>query len=292
MADYNKMHCQHVLTANIQQQAFGVPTINSLGATNAGNSFGEGDCTWANGRNAPINIESDARHPNQVGQDELFYAFPPDLPFALASKIAFPVRAETTDYLTLATPSLEPIRYTPEHALHSYTMQFGFQAASDGTLAAIDMGMNGYLTVEIKAGAIHLLADDGSDVLQAAPQNTSDGWHDVAITYSYVRQRLSLYVDAALVGEHDARDGTNTRELFPRAFVLGGPAASGRSAAPAMLRVRDLFINRAPLHAREVEERAQTTWVGAGSLDVYAPLRTAAPSDNRAQTLQLIKLQM
>jgi hypothetical protein len=81
------------------------------------------------------------------------------------------------------------------------------------------------------------------------------------------------------------------RELFPERFILGGPAASSRPPAPATMQVRDLFVNRTSLHAREVEERAKTDWVGAGSLDIYAPLRASAPSENRAQTLQQLTVQ-
>jgi hypothetical protein len=38
------------------------------------------------------------------------------------------------------------------------------------------------------------------------------------------------------------------------------------------------------LRAREVEERATTDWVGAGSLDIYAPLSSTNATENRAQT--------
>jgi hypothetical protein len=292
MAEYNTLHCQHVVKANILQQAYGIPTVNHLGPTNAGNGFGEGDCTWANGRNAPVNVQSDVRHPNTLGQDEMFYAFPPDLPFALASEIPFPQRPLTTDYISLSQSKRpEPIRYTPEHAIHSYTMQFAFQASSDGTLAAIDLGMTRFLTIELNAGAIRLVTDDGADALHSATSVTDNAWHDVAVTYSYVRQKLALYLDGALVGEHDARQGNSVRELFPRGFILGGPGASGRPAAPSAVQARDLFINRTSLHAMEVQERAKTAWVGAGSLDVYAPLRATAPAENRAQTLQVITVQ-
>lgn len=293
MADYNTMHCQHVVKANILQQTYGVATVNHLGPTNAGNSFGEGDCTWANGRNAPINVQSDARHPTALGHDEMFYAFPPDLPFALASKIPFPERPQTTDYISLSQKpdaAQAPIRYTPEYAVHNYTLQFAFLASGDGTLAAIDLGMTGFLTIEMTAGAVHLVTEAGTDALQSSAQVRDTAWHDVAVTYSYVRQKLALYLDGALVGEHDAREGNTVRQLFPKEFVLGGPAASGRPAAPSVLQLRDLFINRTSLHAMEVEERAKTTWVGAGSLDVYAPLRATAPAENRAQTLQVIKV--
>jgi hypothetical protein len=301
MAGYTTMHCQHVVQANILQQAYGIATVNHLGSTNAGNNFGDGDCTWANGRNAPVNVESDARHPTRLGHDENFYAFPPDLPFALASAIPFPVRPETTDYLSLSQNAgtgqagglrLDPIRYTPEHAMHNYTMQFAFQASSDGTLAAVDLGMNGFLSIELNGGAIRVVAADGSDALRGAGQVTPNEWHDVAITYSHVRQKLALYVDGALVGEHDSRQGSTVRELFPKSFILGGPGASGRPAAPAVVQLRDFFINRTSLHAMEVKERATTAWVGAGSLDVYAPLRAAVPAENRAQTLQMIKVQL
>jgi hypothetical protein len=292
MADYNTLHCQHVVKANILQQTFGVATINHLGPTNAGNSYGEGDCTWANGRNAPINVQSDARHPTALGHDEMFYAFPPDLPFALASEIPFPERPQTTDYLSLAqkADAQAPIRYTPRYALHNYTLQFAFKTSTDGTLAAIDVGMTRYLTVELSAGALHLFTETAADALQSSAPVTDDAWHDVAVTYSYVRQKLALYLDGAPVGEHDAREGDMVRELFPQAFILGGPATSGRPAAPSVLQLRDLFVNRTSLHAMEVQERAKTAWVGAGSLDVYAPLRASAPAENRAQTLQVIEV--
>jgi hypothetical protein len=171
-------------------------------------------------------------------------------------------------------------------------MQFAFQSSSDGTLAAIDLGMTGFLTIELNAGAVHLVTEAGADALQSSAQVTDNAWHDVAVTYSYVRQKLALYLDGALVGEHDTREGNTVRELFPQGFVLGGPAASGRPAAPSVVQLRDLFINRTSLHAMEIEERAKTAWVGAGSLDVYAPLRATAPEVNRAQTLQMIKVQL
>lgn len=290
MAGYNTMHCKHVVEANIAQQSYGFPTINHLGATNAGNNFADGDCTWANGLNAPVNVQSDARHPNQAGHDEDFYAFPPDLPFALASNVPFPMRPAATDYLAL-TPepaSDEPVRYTPQYAIHHYTLQFGFSAASDGTLASIDCGMDGFVSVELLNGEVHLIMDDAKEVLHGTVPASADPWHDVAVSYSYVRQKLSFYVDGALIGEHDTRAGTSLRDLFPQSFILGGPAASGRAAAPNGLQLRDMFVNRAALHAREIEERANTDWVGAGSLDVYAPLRASQPTENRAQTLQLV----
>jgi hypothetical protein len=286
MAGYSDLHCKQVVAANILQQTLGVATINHLGSTNAGNNFGQGDCTWANGRNSPLNVESDARHPNRIGHDENFYAFPPDLPFALASEIPFPARPQTTDYISLSGA----IRYAPEYAMHSYTMQFAFQAASDGTLAAIDLGTNGFLTIEINGGAIHLFTANGTDALGGSDQVNDNAWHDVAVTYSHVRQKLALYLDGALLGEHDTREGSTVRELFPNAFILGDPAESGRPAAPSVVQLRDLFVNRTSLHAAEVKERATTAWVGSGSLDVYAPLRAAAPAENRAQTLQTIQV--
>jgi Concanavalin A-like lectin/glucanases superfamily len=218
----------------------------------------------------------------------------------LASGIAFPVRPSSTDYYVLSREaqmgglngqSNEPIQYAPQHAMHNYTMQFSFQIASDGTLAAIALEMNRFLTLEVMGGVVHLLSENQADMLTSSLQVTDGSWHDAALTYSYVRQKLSLYVDGALAGEHDVRDGTSLRELFPQSFVLGGPARSGRAAAPSVMHVKDLFINRAALHAREIEERAKTDWVGAGSLDVYAPLRSASPTENRAQTLQTIRVQ-
>jgi hypothetical protein len=291
MADYNTMHCRHLVQANIIQQSYGIPTINHLGAANAGNAFGEGDCTWANGINAPVNVESDARHPNTLGQQEFFYAVPPDLPFALKAQIPFPVRPDTTDFITLKRADAAAIRYTPEHTIHGYTLQFDYQTDGDGTLAAVDLGMLGVITLELRDGRLDLVSDDGVHVLTSPQRVADNAWHNVALAYSYVRQKLSLYSDGALIGEPDARDGTAVRELFPRSFALGGPAESKRPAAPNSLQLRDLFINRAALHASEIAERAKSAWVGAGSLDVYAPLRTSSPTENRAQTLQLIKLQ-
>jgi hypothetical protein len=293
MAGYSTLHCQHVVAANILQQTMGVPTVNHLGSTNAGNGFGDGDCTWANGRNAPLNVQSDARHPNPLGHTEMFYAFPPDLPFALASEIPFPVRPPAGDSISVAqSAGPEPVRYAPQHAIRSYTMQFAFQTSGDGTLAAVDLAMLGFLTIEVASGAVHLVADDGASALQSVERVTGGDWHDVALTYSHVRQKLALYLDGALVGEHDVRDGGAVRELFPKSFILGGPGASTRPAAPSVVQLRDLFINRTSLHAKEVEERANTDWVGSGSLDIYAPLRATAPTENRAQTLQQITVQL
>lgn len=288
MRDYNTTQCRGLVEANIVQQSYGIPTINHLGTTNAGNHFDEDDCQWANGRNAPIDAENDARHPNQLGQDENFYAFPPDLPFALASGIPFPVRPEGAEYHTILQGGHGAVTYTPQYDIHNYTLQFAFQVADDGTLCAVDLGTNGAVTVEVRDGRAHLFADDEGDALQSEGTVTDGSWHDLAVTYSHVRQVITLCVDGALVGEHDARRDGRVRELFPRRFVVGDPTESGRAPSPPSMRVRDLFINRASLHAREVEERATTAWVGAGSLDVYAPLLVGHPTENRAQTLQTI----
>lgn len=269
MAQYNTMHCQQVVRANILQQASGIATVNHLGTTDAGNNFGSGDCTWANGRNAPVDVESDARHPTRVGHDENFYAFPPDLPFALASEIPFSVRPQGTDYLSLPSGGAgtgqlgglhsEPIRYTPKHAIHSYTMQFAFQASSDGTLAVIDLGVTGFLTIEIRGGAVRLVSDAGTEALRGSARVTNSVWHDVAVTYSHVRQKLALYVDGALVGEHDTRERNSVRRLFPERFILGGPAGSGRPVAPSAVQLRDLFINRTSLHAMATADQRRAS---------------------------------
>lgn len=292
--DYNSMHCRKLVEANIIQQNLGVATINHLGTTNAGDLFGPNDCQWADGGNAPINGKSDPAHPNQVGHDENFYAFPPDLPFALKDGKPFPKRPSGEYSYQLTNGDNYIFSYTPEFEIHNYTLQYSYKTRDNGIIGAIHLGPSGVMNIVLENGKLAFIDQYGTKAIQNSKTTNDNRWHNISITYSYVRQAISLYSDGEFVGSYDTRSYGNTRKLFPTNFLVGGSSLYVNRAKPGLASYKDIFINRSSLHSKEVKERATTKWVGAGSLDIYVPLNsnfgsTAPIVNNLAQTLQTMK---
>jgi lysophospholipase L1-like esterase len=138
---------------------------------------------------------------------------------------------------------------------------------------------NRFGTVELRSGAIAYVAPDGREIV-AAVDGTRGAWHDIALSHRYAYQQTSLYVDGVWAG--------SLREtLEPDLFVLGGPAGSGRAAAPVSADFQDWAVHRAAWHRGELQR---------ASLEILAPLDDAAfvsgsSAANAAQSLAQVRVQ-
>ena len=281
---YQPWQCEKLVQANILQQSLGVPSINHLGSTNASNSLQPNDCRWADGANGTLDAKNDFAHPNNLGHTENFFAFPPDLIFALAGGKPQPQRSIDNQGFTITRNNHRLFFYQPDHEMHSYTLQFGYKTGGNGVIGMVDVGDDRSIYVSLLAGKLRLHTNFDETIIESE-SITNDGlWHDVAVTYSYVRQKISLYSDGLLVREQSL---DRNRPLFPLGFLMGGDHDQSL-VRPDKVSYRDLFVNRVPLHALEVKERATTSWLGSGSLDIYAPIEASDLLINRAQTQQKI----
>lgn len=112
-------------------------------------------------------------------------------------------------------------------------------------------------------------------------------WHQVVVSHYTARGETLFFVDGQLAGHTPER-------LEPTRFVVGGPGAGGRAAAPGQADFKELMIYRSALNADEAAALAHGTLLQS-SLEVYAPLADVrfqrdAPLENRAQATTAAKV--
>ncbi|SMF70101.1 hypothetical protein SAMN06296036_12591 [Pseudobacteriovorax antillogorgiicola] len=274
--DYQKRHCEQVVKANIIQQSWQVPTINYFGSVNGGNRFNPEDCQWTDGSLGTLNTQKDASHPNSLGHREMYYAFPPDLPFAIKAGKETPAKPEQDGGLNIDTGYLG-IVYEAEFPMTSFTTQFDMKGDALGVIAMVHLAGGKSLQLINGKEGIFLHSDLGWYQWLSSHRIN---WTNLAVSYSHARQVLSVYLNGGLVYERRL-----TYDHSPLYFALGNP--NGSEPARDTISFRNWFVNRTALHSEEVALRSRTDWLGAGSLDIFAPL--AGGIQNRAQTLQRLE---
>lgn len=286
-ANYSSLQCRQLVDANIYQQTLGVPMINHFSATNAGNQFNASDCRWAHGEQGTLNAESDLSHPNQLGHDEMFYAIPLDLFGAIVAGKEAPRRLQVSKAYQHVLSSRRLI-YKPNYAMHNFSVQMDVKLGSEGVLFSVEALGGRSIDVQYTSGRLLVKDDSGDLILPIGLPFQLDHWHNVAITYSYVRQQLELYLDGSLVAFATAKEWPRLKQFFPYRFIIGGGRDQSRQLEGSYF--RQLTIHRAALHAKEVQLQSQSSWLATASLDIYSPLQREVPLLNHAQTLQAIEL--
>ncbi|MDB6079527.1 MAG: hypothetical protein JWO82_3274 [Akkermansiaceae bacterium] len=272
---YNAEQYEYIKRMNLLMNSWGYPSINLLGAIDDGSGH------WAPG------YSFDDGHPNSAGHGELFYSIVPTVFDAIvAGKKTTPQWKDTTAYLSLQQDAAEtaPIRFTPERTMHSFTQTFRVRTTGTGTIAAVGFGTQ-RATLEVRSGSLVYVGPGGTELNSGVDVN--DGaWHDIALAHRYTTNNTLLFVDGV-------PKGNLIEQLVPDLFVLGGPAGTGRPAAPAHADYQDLAIYRGAWTGAEALAQDSGALQQA-SMEICAPLADAAPSqgstlENRAQSLsQLI----
>jgi hypothetical protein len=114
---------------NLLINSYDLPSANFLGAVDDGKGH------WVEG------YYSDSGHPNALGHEELFYTIVPSLFDAIRlGKTACPAPVGDDGGYAIVTRDAavhDPIRFTPEDTVHSFTTAFRVRSACTGTVAAV-----------------------------------------------------------------------------------------------------------------------------------------------------------
>jgi lysophospholipase L1-like esterase len=272
---------------NLLINSWDVPSINILGAVD------DGQGRWARG------LWSDPFHPNAVGHEEIAYAFVPSLFPALQAGKEVPQLSGSNGYAQLSTDRADAMSYNVDGTMRSFALTFGVRPVKDGPIAAIRgqrldseysivrrsygdfewdseslhltpaSGFESSLRVE--SGRIAYLSSHGDSI--STPIGLTGDWNDVTLVHYAARGETLLYVDGEYAGSVNER-------LQPASFILGGTTGTG---------YRQWMIHRSALNGDEVRALHSNTLLQA-SLEIYAPLGGDNPTENRAQSLSVIRV--
>ena len=171
--DYNATDYAYVKRMNLEMQAWGIPTVNFLGALD--NCQGNGQ--WADG----YQVSGDVYHPTEEGHTLFMRAFVPSLFDALAAAKPAPVR-QTGSGMHLK--STEFLRTTPEATLGSYALAIRVRTTQTGTFARLRLS--------------------GSMQTLTLPAAVADGgWHTLLISHYHAAGKTYTYVDGVLATTAD-----------------------------------------------------------------------------------------
>jgi len=298
--DYTPVEYEYVKRINLLQNSWDVPSINVLGANDAGNG------KWAQGFGA------DPRHPNASGHKEFFYAFVPTLFEALEKGKPIPRRSADASGFARIVGGVAPLTFAPPEKMHPFAISVMVRAQEHGTVAAVSGSTlagksemkrvpRGQGTIEFESMTLSVdrpftatlgvqngkwtyTSAAGSGIASAVHADAE--WHHLVLSHYTARGETLFFVDGKLSGKVAER-------LEPTRFVLGG-SGSASPAAPKQADYKDLFLFRAALNEDEVAALNQGTMLQA-SLEIYAPLtdaqfRADSMVENRAQSLTALKV--
>ncbi len=302
--DFGTREYEYVQRANLEVNAWDVPSVNLLGAIDDG--YGR----WARG------FYPDALHPNAAGHEEMLHAFVPSLFDALAAGKPMPTKSNANGFARVrnAAPG-SPWTFDVQDTMRSFAVSFRVRTQGDGTVASMGgrtlnasrewrqyKQRNGMLefeaytltpsgtrldaSVALQGGRWVYTSANGNAIV--AGRNGADGqWHHVVLTHYVARGETLLYVDGQLVGSLPER-------VQPDRFSLGGSSSSAAPRRPAQADYEEWFIFRAGLTHDEVKALHDGKLLQA-SLELYAPLaderfakgQTVA---NRAQSMSVARV--
>jgi hypothetical protein len=126
-------------------------------------------------------------------------------------------------------------------------------------------------SLRVESGRIAYFSSHGDSI--STPISLTGDWHDVTLVHYAARGETLLYVDSEYTGSVN-------ESLQPTSFMLGGTTATG---------YRQWMIHRSALNGDEVRALHSNTLLQA-SLEIYAPLGGDNPTENRAQSLSTIRI--
>jgi len=175
---YSTSEYARVKAMNLQINTYDLPSANFLGAID------DGEGHWVEG------YASDAGHPNVFGHEEMFYTIVPSLFDAVRlGKTERPVSLKNDNgYYAVVTRDAavhDPIRFTPDETVHSFTTAFRVRSACTGTVAAVMAEENPLSLHE----ADRILVDFGPDDsdrghITLSPDQNGHYWNNFSGSYS------------------------------------------------------------------------------------------------------------
>ena len=279
-------------SVNLEFQQFeDVATINFLGSVDDG--FGG----WASGH------WLDAGHPNDAGQMEMYLAIVPSLFDALKAGIRNPSvqrRKAAEDVLSLNRAKIG-VQFSPAplDLMHSFTLVLEVRSRKEwggGDIVTVvtSDGKNRTISISKQGGYLrYQQAEDASILLECPwnfpgpqPQNTSNGnpWYMVSLSHFYARGETILSINGVQCATSSVNVPQTTvqERLVPKGFLVGaGHSTYGVDC-------RDLLVYRAGLNQEELAFLWENDKVLQGSLEVFAPLRSANLTRNFAQSLSTL----
>lgn len=244
--DFNATDYNYIKEMNMLIQEWDVPSVNLLGAID--NGFGQ----WAAG------YQYDAKHPNDEGHAEFFYAMVPSLFDALEQGKALPqIVSGTSITINNAIPA-GALKFKPENIVHPFTISFDIKTTSPGNVAlfttssaavgTLAIDTNGHLKYTSPAG----ISITGTDVIN------NNQWHRITLTHFYARGESILYTDNKV-------SGNLNEKLEAKIFSLNPVNA------PIAIQYRNWFFYRSGMNTIEINALYNGQMLKS-SLELYAPL--------------------
>jgi hypothetical protein len=229
---------------NMLINSWDVPCVNLLGALNDGNGHFPAGCTF------------DPGHPDDLGHEELFYAFVPSLFDAIEKKGKLPGfhAGEKGSIILGENAEFRQISYIPSTVIHSFSFGFSFKESGPGVVASLVLPDSTHEIILDDDGYLVYQTKEGSIKTSVHPQ--PDQWSEIMLTQSYLPMKTDLYINGIW-------SGRLVEQLEPVGFILGNCQDKAT--------FRDLLIYRGSLTPDDVSALHAGKILHA-SLEVYAPL--------------------
>ncbi len=259
--NYTLTDYQYIRQADQELENSDIPYINFLGAVD------DGTGKWRAG------MFSDALHPNDVGHEAMFRAFPLSMFDNLLSPSTY--IPDTESYYTLVmgdTIGTVPLQYVAESVFGSFTVsckvrrKSGFPAGkpilslenSGGTSTPIRIRNN------VDEWALTNQGDD--NIIATAIRSTNYERAALTVTYDYHSGILKLYVDGVLAGSANYTIPYNVDRV-----VFAGRSDGAGSFTLEGYEYSDFAVWRVALSAEQVYEAAHER-ISKASLALWSPV--------------------
>ena len=162
---YSASEYQYIRNMNLLINSWDLPSYNFLGAIDDGSGH------WIEG------YYNDSHHPNAAGHLEMFYTIVPSLFDAIRlGKSSSPASVRADEGYAIVTRDAEvhdPISYTPDDTIHSFTTSFRVRSDCTGTVAAVLQDIP--VALEISDSVLVDFGPRNDDDGRAAPSPDSRG---------------------------------------------------------------------------------------------------------------------
>ena len=195
---YTSVEYNYCKQADLFLQTSQIPYINFMGAVDNGSG------NWRTG------MFADGGHPNDVGHTSMYRTIPLTLfdrfPYALQSyDVGYPTRGAVV--MTGDTTTVSPIQYTVgTEPFGSWTIMMNAKMRSGSAqgiaLFSIYNGNAVPLRLRAPSGTWDLASAGNLIVSTVQPSDLLD--HQIAVTYNYYTNSVSLYIDGVAIGTADA----------------------------------------------------------------------------------------
>lgn len=219
------------------------------------------------------NCVRDPWHPNDLGHEEMAYAFVPSLFEAIISGKKTPKYDYNPSYCKISNIKDvgEAISFIPEKTMHSFSLSFKFKNTSDGQLCGFTANNKN-----------HNIIIDGFKLkykgLSAIFNRHLNEWTSVVLSHSFANGKTFLFVNGEMIGFVD-------EQFSPEKIMFAGNIPS--------IDIKDIAIYRAALNNDEVKDLFNNKLIQS-SLEFYNPMTKPIKGNtipNKAQSLSILNIE-